>query len=179
VWKKRIAGRVAKKVDAIRSAHPALFDRVGRQAHERALETLGLAGPYAEMEQVRAEEQALALRKDRAQRQMIGALRGVPTDEVTGGYTVRYGGGLAIPTEVSEAVERRRATHREELLADDPIGKQVADLEAEKERILDIVWLATSPGAIRTLWSKVAALLGEEPTPLEREALAIEPTEGL
>jgi hypothetical protein len=96
---------------------------------------------------------------------------------VTGGYTVGYGGGLPIPMEVTAAVERRRAAHREELLADDPVGKQVVGLEAEKERLLDVVWLACSPGQIRTLWSKVAELLGEEPTPLEREALAIEPNE--
>jgi hypothetical protein len=41
------------------------------------------------------------------------------------------------------------------------------------------VWLATSPAQIRTLWSKVGALLGDESTQLEREALAIEaPKEG-
>jgi hypothetical protein len=53
----------------------------------------------------------------------------------------------------------------------------VGRLEAEKDRLLDVVWLATSPGAIRQLWRTVGELLGDEPTPLEREALAIEPTE--
>ena len=37
------------------------------------------------------------------------------------------------------------------------------------------VWLIASSAQIKTLWSKVAALLGDEPTTLEREALAIEP----
>jgi hypothetical protein len=35
--------------------------------------------------------------------------------------------------------------------------------------------LATSSTQIRTLWTKVAELLGDESTLLEREALAIEP----
>ena len=36
---------------------------------------------------------------------------------------------------------------------------------------------ATSPAQIRTLWSKVGELLGDEPTRLEARALAIEPIE--
>jgi hypothetical protein len=178
VWKKRIGAKLNWRVEAIRSAHPALFERIDRTAHRRALESLGLDGPHAEMERIRAEEAILDRRRDAAQRAMIAAIRGVPTEEVTGTFPVRYGGGLSLPMEAATAIDRRQATHRDELLAEDPVGKQVADLEAEKERLLDVVWLACSPSQIRTLWSKVAELLGEEPTPLEREALAIAPPEG-
>jgi hypothetical protein len=38
------------------------------------------------------------------------------------------------------------------------------------------VWLATSPAAIRRLWAKVAELLRDELTAVEREALTIPPT---
>ena len=37
--------------------------------------------------------------------------------------------------------------------------------------------LASSPRQIKTLWSKVADLLGDEQTQLQRDALAIEPVE--
>ncbi len=37
------------------------------------------------------------------------------------------------------------------------------------------VWIVSSPAQIKQLWAKVAALLGDEPSALEREALAIEP----
>jgi hypothetical protein len=37
------------------------------------------------------------------------------------------------------------------------------------------VWIVSSPTQIKQLWSKVSELLGDEPTPLEREALAIAP----
>ena len=39
----------------------------------------------------------------------------------------------------------------------------------------DVVWLATSGTELGQLWSKVTALLGDQPTQLERDALAIPP----
>ncbi len=82
-----------------------------------------------------------------------------------------------MPNEVADAIAKRQAAHRERLLADDPVGGEITRLEHEKEGLLDTVWLSTSPGAIRTLWSQVSKLLGDEPTQLERAALAIPPLE--
>jgi len=166
-----------RKVEAIRAEHPALFDRVKREAHAQALGSLVLAGPYAELEAVQAEEAALARRKKRAQRAMLATLKGVPVEEVSDSFGVRYGGELPLPAEAAEAIGRRQATHQRRLLADDRVGRQVAGLEAEKDNLLDMIWLATSPAQIRTLWAKDGALLGDEPTGLEREALGIEPME--
>jgi len=174
-WRDRLAARVDKAIERVRSHHPALFDRVRREAHAGALRSLGLAEPYAELEAVQAEEAALARRKKRAQRAMIAAIKGLPIDEVAENFSVRYGSDLALPLEAVEAIARRQSAHQEQLLADDPVGREVARLGAEKEGLLDTIWLATSPSQIRTLWSKVSELLGDEPTALEREALAIAP----
>ena len=127
------------------------------------------------MEATQADEKALALRKKRAQRQMLAALRGVPLDEVADSFSVRYGPELPLPVEAAGAIQKRQAAHAEQLLADDEVGREVARLEAERDGLLDTIWLACSPAEIRALWSKVSALLGDEPTPLEREALQIEP----
>jgi hypothetical protein len=171
-WKERITARIARRVEA---QHPALFDRVKREAHTQALQSLGLTEPYAELEAIQAQEEALTKRKKRAQRTMIAALRGVPLDEVSDSFVLRYGCELPLPQEAAESIGKRSAAHQEQLLADDPVGLQIARLEAERDRLLDVVWLASSSTQIRTLWSKVAELLGDEPTLLEREALAIEP----
>ena len=40
-----------------------------------------------------------------------------------------------------------------------------------------MVWLATSPKQIKQLWSKVAELLGDQQTQLQRDALAIDPVD--
>lgn len=174
-WRDRIAARIGKAIERIKAQHPALFDRVKRQAHAQSLESLGLAEGYAELEAIKAEEVALARRKTLAQRRLIAALRGVPADEVAETISVRYGSELALPTEVAEAITKRQAAHTEQLLADDPVGREIARLEAEKDNLLDTVWLAASSAQIKQLWTKVSELLGDEPTPLEREALAIAP----
>jgi hypothetical protein len=176
-WKERIAARITQRIEAIQAAHPALFERVKRQAHTYALELLGLADAYAELERVQAEEAALGRHKKHSQRALLAALRGIPIEEVPDSFSVRYGGELPLPVEAVEALTRRQAAHQEQLLGDDPIGREFARLEAERNRLLDVIWLATSPAQIKQLWSKITALLDEEPTPLEREALAITPSE--
>src|SRR3954452_20816185 len=174
-WRDRIAARIGKAVERIKAQYPALFDRVKRQAHAQALESLGLTAAYAELEAIKAEQAALTRREKRAQRVMLAALRGTPIEEVADGYHMKYGIELPLPSEVAEAITKRQAAHTEQLLADDPVGQRIARLEAEKDNLLDTVWLAASPSQIKQLWSKVAELLGDEPTPLEREALAITP----
>jgi hypothetical protein len=174
-WKTRIAARIGKRIEAIKSGHPALFERVKREARARALQSLGLAEAYAALERVHVEESALERRQTQAQRAMLAVVRGVPVEEITDGYSIRYGRELPLPMEVANALDKRHDIHEEELLADDPIGAEIVHLEAERERLLDTVWLACSPAQIKQLWSKVSALLGDEGTPLEREALTIAP----
>ena len=176
-WKERLAVRFKAAVERIKARHPATFARLGREARARALESLGLAGPYADLEAIQAEEAATARRKRQVQRQLVAAVRGVPIEEVPDSISVRYGAELPLPVEVGVALERRQAAHLDALLADDEVGREVRRLEAEQERLLDTVWLACSPTQIRALWTKVGALLGDEPTALEAEALAIAPPE--
>ncbi len=174
-WRDRIAARIDKATERVRARHPGLFDRVRRKAHAEALRSLGLAEAYAELESIRAAEAELARRKKQAQRAMVAALRGIPIDEAPDNINARFGPELPLPYEAAEAISHRQATHRDRLLADDPVGREIARLEAEKDNLLDTVWLAASPAQIKQLWTKVGELLGDEPTALEREALAIEP----
>src|SRR5947209_5196622 len=98
-WRDRIAARIDKAAERIKSRHPALFDRVAREAHAQALASLGLAEAYAELEAIRAEEATLARRRKQAQRAMVATLRGRPIDEVADSINVRSGGELALPYE--------------------------------------------------------------------------------
>jgi hypothetical protein len=106
---------------------------------------------------------------------MLATLRGVPIDEVGDSFRTSFGGELPLPADVAEAITRRQAAHQAALLADDPVGQQIARLESERENLLNTVFLACSTSQIKQLWSKVGELLDDPPTPLEREALAIEP----
>jgi hypothetical protein len=174
-WKTRIAARIGRRIEAIKALHPSLFDRVRRQGHARAPESPGLAAPYAELEAIHAEKAVMARREKRAQRAMIAAPRGLPIEEVCDGFSIKYGVEVPLPLEAAEAPGKRQAARQERLLADDPVDREIARLEAEKDNLLGTVWLATSPSQSKQLWSRVAELLGDQPTSLEREAPAIEP----
>ena len=65
----------------------------------------------------------------------------------------------------------------DELLKDSPLGRQILKLRAEKDALLDTVWLATSSAQVRDLWSRVSAVLGEEVTPLQQQILLREEQE--
>jgi hypothetical protein len=100
---------------------------------------------------------------------MLASVRGVSVDDLDC-YTRVHD-----HPEIKAAITKRQAVHEDELLAGHELGRQVLKLRAERENLLDVIWLATSPGQVRQLWTRVAELLGEEPTHLEREALSIKP----
>jgi hypothetical protein len=172
-WKTRIPARIDRSIETIQSKHPALFDRVKREAHALALDSFGVSQSYAEMENIQVDEIALARREERAQRTMVAALRGVPLESVVDSIEIRYGQEMPLPVEVAGAIAKRQAAHREQLLAEDPIGQELAGLRNERENLLDVIWLATSPAELRQLSMKVNLLLGDEPTQLERDTLSI------
>jgi hypothetical protein len=166
-WKERIGRKIDQKVEALAAADPGLFDRVAGAARERALKSLGLAEMQAELDEVAAQKGELEGRAARAYRAMLAAVRRVPLEEAADAYT------HGPHPEVTRALAKRQEAHEEDLLAEDPIGHEVLRLRREKERLLDVVWLAISPQQVKDLWAKVSELLGDEPTPLERAALAI------
>jgi hypothetical protein len=131
------------------------------------LQSLGLADIQADLDALAVQKDELERREQQAHRALLAVIRRVPTDEVQEAYFGRP------HAEVARAVLARQAVHEAELLAEAEGGREVLRLRREKENLLDTVWLATSPQQVKDLWRKVAELLGEEPTALQRVALAI------
>src|SRR5207247_2119349 len=134
-------------------ADPGLLDRVGRQARQRAVQSLGLAEIQAELDTLALQKEELEQRERQGHRALLAVIRRVPPDEVQEAYFVRP------HAEVARAVQARLAVHEAELLAEDERGREVLRLRREKENLLDTVWLATSPQQVKELWRKVAELL--------------------
>jgi hypothetical protein len=105
----------------------------------------------------------------RGRRELRARVRGASADDLDSDSRVYGHPGIRA------AIDRGKALHEEELLAGHEIGRQRLRLGAEREDLLDSIWLGTAPSQIRTFWQKVAELLGEEPTQLEREALSVSP----
>ena len=76
--------------------------------------------------------------------------------------------------EVSGAIERRQQVHEDELLGESELGQRILNLRREKEELIDVVWLATSPKEVKELWTKVTELLGDDQTQLQHDALTID-----
>ena len=169
-WRDRIAAKLDKKIEVLTAASPGLMDRVKREARQRASQSLGLAALQGAIDAVVADRKALDQRERQAERAMLAQVRGVAVADLD---DCHY--GYHEQREVENVVGRRAAVHEEELLLEDETGRAVLRLQHEKENLLDTVWIATSSAQIKLLWSKVNELLGDEPTHLERTALAIEP----
>ena len=170
-WRDRIQARIDRRIEAITAGEPGLMDRVKREARVRALASLGLADFQAELDRIAGEKEALEKRDRQARRAMLARIRGVAVEDVE----TRYHGSR--DPEVDSAIDRRQAVHEEELLAEDELGRQVLELRGQKENLLDVVWLATSPSQVRDLWTRIGKLLGDEPSAMEREALSIPPAD--
>jgi hypothetical protein len=167
-WKERIAHRIDKRIERLAAGAPHLLDRIESEARQRALRSLGLAELEAELEGIAAQKQALERRERQAHRAMLATVRRIPIENVADPHY-----GSHPHHEVTNAVQRRQAVHEEELLAEDPGGRDLLRLRREKDNLLDTVWLATSGHEIRALWQQVGELLGDEPTPLQHQALAL------
>ena len=168
-WKNRIALRIDKRIEAIYAAEPNLDDRVQREARDRALASLGLAEMQSELDDIEKQKDALEKREKQIGKAMLARVRGVTVENIDDYIVYRHN------TEGDNAVQRRQAVHEEELLAENEHGQQILRLRHEKENLLDTVWLATSGAQIKELWSKVAEVLNDEQTQLQRDALAIKP----
>ena len=172
-WKERISRRIDKKVETLLAADPNLMDRIHRDARQRALQSMGLADWQGELDSIERQKETLEKRSQQVLKAMLAHVRGVPADDLE---DTCY--GYRRDEEVKSAVAKRQKVHEDELLGECDTGREVLRLRQEQEDLLDTVWLASSPSQLKTLWSKVNALLGTTPTQLERDALEIPPADG-
>lgn len=168
-WRDRIEVRIDRRIEAITAGEPGLIERIKHEARSRAMESLGLAGFQDELDRIVAQRAELDRRDTQIHKEMLAKVRGLSADDLDCYSRVHD------HPEIKAAIGKRQALHEEELLVGHELGRQVLKLRTEKENLQDVIWLATSPVQVRQLWTKVAELLGEEPTHLEREALSIPP----
>ena len=149
-----------------------MLDRVKRDARERAMQSLNVAELQADVDAIEQQEETLDKRKSLLHRTMLARVRRVPLETIDQHYTPTH-----YNNEVENAIKSRQAIHEDELLAECEVGRRVLTLRQERESLLDVVWLSSSPVQIRELWAKVSELLGDEQTQLHRDALTIPPVQ--
>jgi len=147
------------------------MEQLKESARQRALDSLGISSLQQRLDRTQQQQSSLESKEQKTKREMLAKIRAVPLRQLS------ESGYYNIDAEVSEAVEKRQSIHEDELLAETPRGRNILTLRVEKENLLDTVWLATSSKQIKELWQKVDEMLGGQQSPLQREALAIEPVE--
>ncbi len=75
-WKERINRRIDKKIETISTEEPNLFDRIRREARQRALQSLGLAEMQAELDGIKQQQSVLEKRENQINKAMLAHIRG-------------------------------------------------------------------------------------------------------
>ena len=171
-WKDRLSKRIDRRIETIAAEEPNLLDRVKRDARERAMQSLNVAELQADVDAIEQQEETLDKRKGLLHRTMLARVRRVPLETIDQHYAPSH-----YNNEVENAVKSRQVIHEDELLAACEIGQRILVLRRERESLLDVIWLSTSPVQIREIWSKMSELLGDEQTQLHRDALKTTPVQ--
>jgi hypothetical protein len=171
-WKDRIGKRITRRVEAlVAKQDPTLLQRVSEEARKQAYESLGIGAQQKELERISEQRAELGKRERRLEAEQRSIIHGAPLEE-----ELEQGGGYPYcPRDITAAVNARAKALEADILAQSELGKHVLALRAEKENLLDTVWLATSSSQIKELWGQVNRLLEATPTELEAKALAIAP----
>jgi DNA repair exonuclease SbcCD ATPase subunit len=169
-WKDRIARRIDNKIERLTANDPNFTERLHREAREWALVSLGLDDVQRRIDEIEQQAEELDKLKNQLRHTLLARVRGVPPESITEHYSSYQHDG-----EVNRAINRRQSVHEDELLTRSDLGREILRLRAEKDNLLDTVWLATSSVEVRQLWQKVTELLGDTPTPLQQDALTNPP----
>lgn len=173
-WKERIGRKIEQAIETLVSKQdPGYLSRVQGEAKTQAYDSLRLTALKQQFEEAKQQEEKLKADKKRLCIEMMAMVTGKAPDVFANSY---YSCDRE-PQEVITAVARRQRVHQEELMQSDPLGRQILAHWQEREELLDTVWLATSSSQIKDLWQRVADLLEQSPTPLQKKALELMPVE--
>lgn len=172
-WRDRIAKRIDQRIETlVAKQDPTLLQRVEKDARERSLKSLGIDAQQKEIDQLHKQKEEMEQRERRLWAEQRAVIKGTTVRE-----EMEHGTYYNPESEVEDAVRARARTMEDEILGESDLGRQVLALRAEKDNLLDTVWLATSTAQIKELWSHVNALLDLKPTALEDKALRIAPVQ--
>lgn len=166
-WKDRIGRRIDHAIEELESKEdPGFRCRIKQNAEDNAWKSLGLDKLRREYKRLGKEVEQINGRRKQIAADMM---KQIGSDAVPHSYR------NDTPFEVQNFVNRRRAIHEKELLAESPLGQKILHLRREKDELLDTVWLATSSSQIKELWGSFAELLSWEPPELQKHAISISP----
>ena len=168
LWETSLTARIQRRIDELTREHGQLFDEVRRRAREQAVVELGLAELEATGQRLREERAELDRRQRQLEREQLAVLRRCAPADVPDA-------DLSLTQQlVTAAISRQTDLCEPDLLAEHAPGRELLELEEERERLLETIMLATTASELQALWQQLSLRLNEQATPLQRFALGLE-----
>ena len=171
LWETCLTSRIQRRIDDLTREHADLFDEVRHRARAQAVAELGLTELEAAERQLRDERFTLERRQRELERAQLAALRNCAAEEVPDADLALTRSSVAL------AINARIELCEPPFLAESSAGRQLLELEEERERLLETVLLANSAEQLQTLWQRLSERLDEPATPLQKFVLG-QPTAG-
>lgn len=162
-WQKRISRKIDKAIAALWDQDFKLGSKLRAKARKVVEERFGRQA-FEEHENLLKAQEAIVAQVNDSARSLLKILGHEDVSKL-GNY--RLLGNLA--EWIQKAVDREYRTALKEV----PIGRQIIDLEREKEELHDTVWLATSSLQVKELWKRFSSVLEDQPTRMQLEAIEI------
>jgi hypothetical protein len=165
-WKERISRKIDQALETLCAENePGFRERIRMAARQRAVESLGIAQSQTRLDEIEATKKALDSERQTLMRNMAHHVMKTECHESM----------YSQESAINGAIRDRQRVHEKELLAAEPLGRRILELQRDQEELLDTVWLATSPMQVKQLWNRVAEVLNQKPTTLQQDALSLEP----
>lgn len=147
-WKARIEAKLNERIRQARAGNAELLKEFGVRARAEVQETFSLDEAFAEIQYLEKQIDALTERQEN----LIVALY----VKITGDSEAEHEKWMLrrIEGEIAD-LERQKA---EEMLLSHPAGREIAQLQQEKERLLDAIMLAANINQVITIWDQATTL---------------------
>ena len=164
-WKERIEKKIDQAIEkAYQDEENGLREKIRQQAKTRAMKHYGLEDYMRQHARIKAQIEELQSQQLRA-----SAEASKPFESKSSYYCWSERHSLIVGV-----IDRAAKDVEKEILQESEFGRKILRLEREREELIDTIWLATSLVKIRSLWNDFSAMLTEESTVLQKQALTYE-----
>ena len=165
-WKERIEKKIDEAIEeAYQDEENGLREKIRQQAKTRAMKHYGLEDYMRQHASRKAQIEELQSQQLRA-----SEAASKPFENTSSYYCWSERHSLIV-----SVINRAAKDLEKQILQESEFGRKILRLEREREELIDTIWLTTSLVQIRRLWNDFSAMLTEEPTEPQKQALTYEP----
>jgi hypothetical protein len=159
-WKSRVEAKLDQYISTLRVQNAKLLASIESNAREQAITSLGLTKDFQRLKQI--DKTINSLEAEKAE-----LILGMLTKHDKKPRYPKW--AFHNPENVISTLQREKA---DELLSEHKVGRQLASLQQDKERLADAILLTTNVQQIIDIWDQVTSLITASPV-AEPDALPL------